>query len=74
MDAPVLILIILVIYFLPGLVASGRSHRQRLAIGILNLLGGWTLIGWIGALVWACTTDVEDLPHRSTMHDRLWAK
>jgi hypothetical protein len=25
---------------------------------MLNLLGGWTLLGWIVAIVWACTTDV----------------
>ena len=47
------------IYFLPALVAEYRHHRQKLAIGILTLVGGWTLIGWVTALVWACTTDVE---------------
>jgi len=29
-----------------------------MAIGMLNLLAGWTGLGWVGALVWACTTDV----------------
>ena len=41
-------------YFLPTLIALSRGHHQRLAIGILNLAGGWTVIGWIAAIVWAC--------------------
>jgi hypothetical protein len=26
-----------------------------MAIFVLNLLLGWTLLGWIGSLVWSCT-------------------
>lgn len=44
-----------VVYFLPMMVAIGRRHHQVGAIIILNLLLGWTLLGWIGALVWAAT-------------------
>ena len=29
--------------------------RLRLAIFVLNLFLGWTLLGWVGALVWAAT-------------------
>jgi Superinfection immunity protein len=47
------------IYFLPSTIASSRRHRQKLAIKILNFFAGWTFIGWLGALVWACTSDVE---------------
>ncbi len=48
----------LFIYFLPSIVAAGRGHRQRDPIIILNLFLGWTLIGWVVALVWSFTTDV----------------
>lgn len=44
-----------IVYCLPLVVAAGRDHPQTMAIGILNLLLGWTGLGWIGALVWACT-------------------
>jgi hypothetical protein len=50
-------LLILGGYFLPTIVARMRQHRQTLAIGMLNLFAGWTFIGWVVALVWACTTD-----------------
>ncbi len=52
-----LILLGLCLYFLPTVVASGK--RNVGAIFILNLLLGWTLIGWVAALVWAFTNDAR---------------
>lgn len=54
-----IVLILFVGYFFPVIVSKVRNHRQSLAIGMLNLFLGWTLIGWVAALVWACTTDVD---------------
>ncbi|ESQ91041.1 hypothetical protein ABAC460_07505 [Asticcacaulis sp. AC460] len=42
------------LYFLPTWIAEWRRNPQRLAITILNLFLGWTFVGWVGALVWAC--------------------
>lgn len=52
----VLLLLIVVgffFYFLPALVASNRKNPNTTAIFVLNLLLGWSLIGWVVALVWA---------------------
>ena len=54
-----ILLVSIGLYFLPALVAAIRSHRQAVAILVLNLFFGWTVFGWAGALVWACTGDVE---------------
>ena len=43
----------ILLYFLPTLIASRREHRNLVAIGALNLFLGWTLIGWVVALVWS---------------------
>ena len=51
----VLIIIALLIYFFPTMVA-GRHHNSG-AIFVLNLLLGWTFVGWVVALVWACTAS-----------------
>jgi hypothetical protein len=45
--------ILLFIYFIPAYV--GRKHPQSDAIVMLNLFLGWTLFGWVVALVWATT-------------------
>ena len=50
-------LICFFIYFLPTIVA--RHKRNATAIFALNLLLGWTLIGWIVSLVWSLTKDPE---------------
>jgi Superinfection immunity protein len=42
-------------YFLPSIVAAARKHRNTTAIFFLNLLLGWSGIGWVGALIWALT-------------------
>jgi hypothetical protein len=45
-------------YFLPAIIAYARSKRDAVSILVLNLLLGWTAIGWIVALVWALKQDV----------------
>lgn len=49
------IVFLVVLYFIPALWAMYRRHPQAAAISTLNLLLGWTVLGWIGALVWAQT-------------------
>lgn len=46
-----------VMYFLPSLIALIRSKRDLTAIFLLNLFLGWSVIGWIVALVWAAKND-----------------
>jgi hypothetical protein len=40
---------------LQAYIAGRRGHQNYLAILMLNVLLGWTGIGWIVAIVWACT-------------------
>jgi hypothetical protein len=46
-----------IFYFLPSIVAFARSKRDILSIFLLNVCLGWTLIGWIIALIWAAKVD-----------------
>ena len=41
------------LYLLPTLVARLHEHHQLYGIAALNVLLGWTLLGWIGTLVLA---------------------
>ena len=47
----------LVLYFLPTIIALARGKRDTMAIFLLNLFLGWSVIGWIVALVWAAKND-----------------
>jgi hypothetical protein len=46
-----------VMYFLPSILAFARNKRDTGAILLLNLFLGWTMIGWVVALVWAVKQD-----------------
>jgi hypothetical protein len=41
-------------YFLPWAIAATRRKSNSLSIMLINLLLGWTFIGWVIALVMAC--------------------
>jgi Superinfection immunity protein len=45
--------VLLVVYFIPGMVAYWRHHSRPHVVLLFNLLIGWTLIGWVITLVWA---------------------
>lgn len=49
----IVIWMLILIYFLPLFVSLSRRHPSKWAIGALNLFLGWTLLGWVGALVWS---------------------
>jgi hypothetical protein len=44
----------------PRSLPSARSKRNTLSIFLLNFFLGWTLVGWVVALVWAM--KVDDFP------------
>ncbi len=48
-----LVVLIFALYFLPTLIAFLRQHKNSLAIFLLNLLLGWTVLGWVVSLVWS---------------------
>jgi hypothetical protein len=51
--------VITVIYLLPGIIASARSHRSAISIWIITIFTGWTVVGWLVALVWAFSSNVK---------------
>jgi hypothetical protein len=42
---------LLPLYVLPTILAWKKTHRTPILL--LNLFLGWTVLGWIGALIWA---------------------
>jgi Superinfection immunity protein len=52
---PVVIVVGGVLYLAPTFLSAARGHHNSTAIFLLNLFLGWTVIGWVAALVWAAT-------------------
>ena len=47
-------------YFIPTIVAKVRHKENINAIFVLNLFLGWTIVGWVVALVWAVSKETHD--------------
>ncbi len=60
-----LLFAVLVGYFVPAFVADLRGHHNTSAIMALNLLLGWTVLGWIAALIWALTATGDPARRRA---------
>ncbi|MFP5232561.1 MAG: superinfection immunity protein [Acidobacteriota bacterium] len=55
---PLLLLIligalVILLHFLPTFVAGSRQVKNFWWIFLVNLFFGWTLVGWVVALLWA---------------------
>lgn len=49
-------LIFMLFYFAPALNARSRKHPNYPAIFLVNLLLGWTVVGWFVAIMWSAST------------------
>ena len=46
-------------YMLPWAIAATRDKTNALAIAMINLFLGWTVVGWAAALIMACGTEAR---------------
>ncbi len=53
----ILIIAAILAYFVPTIIAVQDKKQNKTAIIALNVLAGWTFIGWVIALVWALTKE-----------------
>ncbi len=49
----ILVIIFLVGYFIPSIIALSRGHKDGPAIIAVNLLLGWSILGWFVSLIWS---------------------
>jgi hypothetical protein len=46
-------------YMLPWAIAATRGKSNSVAVAVINFLLGWTLVGWVIALIMACTAHQQ---------------
>jgi hypothetical protein len=51
------IIMLIGLYFLPTIIAGFRKKTNFTSILLLNFFLGWSLIGWVVAIVWAASVD-----------------
>lgn len=50
----------LALYFLPLIIAAARKHNQILPITLITIFLGWTFLGWLVAIIWSLSPDVQN--------------
>jgi hypothetical protein len=53
---------LILVYFLPFMIAKKTNHPRSTPIFALNLLLGWTFVGWVAALVWSLSHPKQIMP------------
>src|SRR5262249_16775949 len=69
----ILFLIGLALYFAPTIVACIRGKANGTAgVFVVNLLLGWSIVGWFVAFIWACSGETsEQVAKRDQQHREL---
>jgi len=49
----VIMLLSIIGYFIPTIIAALRNHNNILPIVLLNIFMGWTGAVWFGCLIWS---------------------
>jgi hypothetical protein len=43
----------IVLYLIPSIIADARGRHDAFAVTMVNVLLGWTIVGWFAAFTWA---------------------
>lgn len=49
-------------YLLPTSLAIANDRRDQLSVFLVNLLAGWTVVGWVVAFLWARKKQPKPTP------------
>jgi Superinfection immunity protein len=55
-------ILLLVLYFVPTILAKKLHVKDASSISYVNLVFGWTVVGWILALMWVITEWAQHPP------------
>ncbi len=59
------LIISLLIYLIPSIVALKIQHHRKIPILLINIFFGWTFTGWIVALVWVASNNKNSSTNKS---------
>lgn len=56
----IMFLLFLIFMFVPTYIAYRRNLKRRVACLVINVLVGWTIIGWLPLVAWAALTSAVE--------------
>lgn len=67
----VCVIVILMIVYIPSIIAHMRNHCNKLAILLLNIFLGWNFVGWVICLVWSATKTNCNTTKENTVNNAV---
>ncbi len=58
--------VLLLVMFLPAIIAYKRKHQNAGPVFLVTLCLGWTIVGWIAALIWSLTGKTNQVAQVNT--------
>jgi hypothetical protein len=55
-----LMIVFLACYFLPWIIGKSRNVSNNGILFFINLLAGWTVVGWLACLIWASCAESRE--------------
>ena len=55
-----------IIYCVPSMIALNRRHQKYTAIFLLNIFFGWTMVVWVVCLIWAVFGAAWIVPNKAS--------
>ena len=59
MENATTVIAVVVAYLIPTVMAISRKHRSVAAIAFVNVVLGWSVVGWLWAMIWSLTGNVH---------------
>ena len=67
-----IIILSIFIYFIPTIIACKKDHKNKMIIFVVNLLSGYSIIGWIISFVWALSNfDIKNCRRIPTIAEEI---
>lgn len=67
-----IIILSIFIYFIPTIIACKKDHKNKMIIFVVNLLSGYSIIGWIVSFVWALSNfDIKNCRRIPTIAEEI---
>lgn len=64
LKAILIVTVLLIVYFLPSLIAASRRHPNLKAVAFVNLVSGWSVVAWVAVLIWGLYRPGGSMPNK----------
>ena len=70
MEVLIVVALVITFYFIPTVIAWQKDHDSLITIFFVNLLFGWTILGWLAAVIWAAVQSKPVVIYKTVASER----